>query len=196
MKKILISIMTIGIAAAMMGAGTFAYFTDTDTSPGNTFTTGTISIAISGDSFWDGHSPGSDITISDGNAIFNFATIMPGDTGFALIDCTIGGTATADLIIIASKTSGEDDLAAEIDVDIWLDDGTIGVGGTHETDDTDIFTGTLAGFIATGTYNVISDVTGLQPIIFEWSFTDDGNQNAVMGDSYAFGLVFEAKQPS
>jgi len=34
--------MAIGIVAAMLGAGTFAYFSDTEISTGNTFTTGTL----------------------------------------------------------------------------------------------------------------------------------------------------------
>lgn len=44
--------MTIGIAAAFLGAGTFAYFSDTETSTGNTFTAGTVDIAVDGDNPW------------------------------------------------------------------------------------------------------------------------------------------------
>lgn len=40
------SILAIGIAAAMLGAGTFAYFSDTETSSGNTFTAGTIDLTL------------------------------------------------------------------------------------------------------------------------------------------------------
>ena len=48
------SIMIIGIATAFLGAGTFSYFTDTEISTGNTFTAGTIDIAIDGQNPWTG----------------------------------------------------------------------------------------------------------------------------------------------
>ncbi|MCD6483058.1 MAG: hypothetical protein J7K83_02190 [Candidatus Aenigmarchaeota archaeon] len=38
--------MTIGIVAAMLGAGTFAYFSDTETSNGNTFTATSLDLKI------------------------------------------------------------------------------------------------------------------------------------------------------
>jgi predicted ribosomally synthesized peptide with SipW-like signal peptide len=44
--KILTSILAIGVAAAMLGTGTFAYFSDTVESDHNTFTAGTLSMAI------------------------------------------------------------------------------------------------------------------------------------------------------
>lgn len=191
MKKILISIMTMGIVAAMMGAGTFAYFTDTDTAPTNTFTAGNIAIAISGDSIWTGHS-GSDIVISDGSAIFNFDGIVPGDTGTADIDCTITGT--GDLYIDATETSGNALLASAIGVNVWLDDGT--VAGSHDAGDIDIeYGGTLSSFITTATsLKVDTGLTGTHTIIFEWTFTEtSGDQSSLMGETYVFGMTFEAR---
>ena len=41
-KQILLSIIAIGMIAAFLSAGTFAYFTDTETSSDNTFTAGTF----------------------------------------------------------------------------------------------------------------------------------------------------------
>ena len=46
MNKLLMSIMVIGIAALFLGAGTFAYFSDTETSTNNTFTAGTLDLDI------------------------------------------------------------------------------------------------------------------------------------------------------
>ena len=40
MKKILLSVVIIGVVAAMMGAGTFSYFSDSERMTGLTFTTG------------------------------------------------------------------------------------------------------------------------------------------------------------
>jgi predicted ribosomally synthesized peptide with SipW-like signal peptide len=46
MKKILVSLSIIGAVAAIVVGGTIAYFSDTQTSTGNTFTAGTIDITV------------------------------------------------------------------------------------------------------------------------------------------------------
>jgi predicted ribosomally synthesized peptide with SipW-like signal peptide len=46
MKKIMISIMTIGIAALFLGAGTISYFSDPEKVTGNVFTAGIIDISL------------------------------------------------------------------------------------------------------------------------------------------------------
>ena len=51
-KKILISLSVIGIVAAVAIGGTVAYFSDTETSTGNTFSTGVIDINIDGQNYW------------------------------------------------------------------------------------------------------------------------------------------------
>lgn len=48
MKKILISILAVAIVAALIGAGSFAYFTDTETSTLNVFTAGSLDLALQG----------------------------------------------------------------------------------------------------------------------------------------------------
>lgn len=52
MKKIIISLSIIGAVAAVAIGGTVAYFSDTETSTGNTFTAGTIDIAVNGSNPW------------------------------------------------------------------------------------------------------------------------------------------------
>lgn len=46
MKKILFSLMAIVLAVGIVGAGAFAYFSDVETSSGNTFTAGTLDMQI------------------------------------------------------------------------------------------------------------------------------------------------------
>ncbi len=45
-KKMLLSLLVIGVVSVSAGAGTWAYFSDTETSEGNTFTAGTLDIEI------------------------------------------------------------------------------------------------------------------------------------------------------
>jgi len=49
MKKIIISLAVIGIVAAIAVGGTYAYFSDTETSTGNTFTAGTLDLKVNGE---------------------------------------------------------------------------------------------------------------------------------------------------
>jgi len=51
-KKILFSIMAIALVGALVGAGVFAYFSDTETSTGNTFTAGTLDLEVDSENPW------------------------------------------------------------------------------------------------------------------------------------------------
>ncbi|MDP2967529.1 MAG: TasA family protein [bacterium] len=53
-KRILISLSVIGAVAALVIGGTIAYFSDTETSTGNTFTAGTIDISVDNANPWNG----------------------------------------------------------------------------------------------------------------------------------------------
>jgi len=57
MKKIIASLMAVVVAVGSIAVGTRAYFTDTETSTGNTFTTGTIDIAVDGQNPWSRSTP-------------------------------------------------------------------------------------------------------------------------------------------
>jgi len=52
-KKIVKSVLMIGAVLAMVGGATFALFSDTETSTGNTFTAGTIDIAVDDQNPWE-----------------------------------------------------------------------------------------------------------------------------------------------
>ena len=51
-KKLLFSLMAVALCSGMVGSS-FAYFTDVETSTGNTFTAGTLGLEIKDDSTWD-----------------------------------------------------------------------------------------------------------------------------------------------
>lgn len=57
MKKILISVMAIALVSAAAFGATRAFFTDTETNTGNTFSTGTIDIAVEGQNPWTRSTP-------------------------------------------------------------------------------------------------------------------------------------------
>ncbi|MCH8741871.1 hypothetical protein IH779_03135 [Patescibacteria group bacterium] len=81
-KKILISVSVIALVAAIGIGGTIAFFSDTETSTGNTFTAGSIDLKIGNDAWFNGQ-PQSQFTweLSDltNQLFFNYTDLKPGD---------------------------------------------------------------------------------------------------------------------
>jgi len=95
-KRILISLSVIGAVAAIAVGGTIAYFSDTETSTGNTFTAGTLDLKV--DSTCHYYQNGQSVTCIDGNwektdlgvqKFFNFTDVKPGDSGEDTISLTV-----------------------------------------------------------------------------------------------------------
>ncbi len=78
-KKIATSLMSIAGAFAIAGGATFAYFTDTAVSTGNTFAAGSLDINIKD-------------TSEELNAPFDVEGMMPGDTAVRYLTITNDGT--------------------------------------------------------------------------------------------------------
>jgi predicted ribosomally synthesized peptide with SipW-like signal peptide len=80
-KKILVSVMVIAVACALVGGGIYAYFSDTETSEGSTFTAGTLNLVPS----TSGTGPGGKYTVTAGGDGVNgkvvFTTLAPEDSG-------------------------------------------------------------------------------------------------------------------
>jgi len=82
MNKILLSIMTMGIAAALMGVGTFAVWEHSETSSANTIGTLSFSNTMSADVYDVNNDPPSGTPTTkniQATTIFNVANVGPGD---------------------------------------------------------------------------------------------------------------------
>ena len=79
MKKILVSLSIIGVVAALAVGGTIAYFSNTETSTGNTFTAGTIDLQIDYQCGDVCYYPFKDL--GAGDDFFDYCDLKPGDTG-------------------------------------------------------------------------------------------------------------------
>ncbi|MFA4998513.1 MAG: TasA family protein [Candidatus Paceibacterota bacterium] len=79
MKKILISLSIIGAVAAIAVGGTIAYFSDTETSTGNTFTAGTLVFNIND-------------PVAAGHQVFSVTNMKPGDVKTSYLVVTNDGT--------------------------------------------------------------------------------------------------------
>jgi len=122
-KKILISLSVIALAAAITVGGTIAYFSDTETSTGNTFTAGAIDLTIDNTSYaidytipdFDG--PTGALVASPLNTwslvdltvekFFNFVDLKPGDFGEDTISIHVNNNDS--YVCAAARITADDD---------------------------------------------------------------------------------------
>ena len=83
MKKILLSAVVVVAAAAVVVGATTAFFTDTETSTGNTFTAGAIDLKIDNSAWYNGvavqGSTWQPKDLGEGDFFFNLSDLKPGD---------------------------------------------------------------------------------------------------------------------
>ena len=142
MKKILTSISIIGITAAVALSATMSYFSDTETSTGNSFTAGTIDLEVGNMSYLNGQcSPNTSWLLSNltDQLFFNFEDLKPGMEGEDTVSLHLNGnkawacfditlTGTPENICIEPEedaTCGTNDgeLQNELQFVFWADDG-------------------------------------------------------------------------
>jgi len=83
-KKILISLGIIAVVSALAIGGTVAYFSDTETSTGNTFAAGSIDLKIDNHSWYNGKYQSQlswEPKDLEDELFFNFSDLKPGDWG-------------------------------------------------------------------------------------------------------------------
>lgn len=121
MKKIIISLSIIGAAAAIAIGATTAYFSDTETSQGNTFTAGAIDLKIDSKATYNGQSvPAATWELKDliptADKFFNFTDIKPGDSGENTISLhVINNDAWACVNIIPTKNDDVSSVEPELE---------------------------------------------------------------------------------
>lgn len=109
-RRILMSVLAISITLALVGGATFALFQDTETSSGNTFTSGTLDLKIK-----DGNQVWSDgITVAE----WTMSNMIPGVTTCAgSIDLREIGSLTADHLKISCSYTVTD--APDVESDTY-----------------------------------------------------------------------------
>jgi len=196
MKKILFSIATIAVVGALGFAATNAFFTDTETSTGNTFTAGTLDLNIGSECHYykDGVSvacpTGSNWTLKNklitGDKFFNFTDIKPGDYGENTITfkvLTNPAWMCANMNITQNSTLGK-----YLNLFWWIDSNGNNV---YETGEKVLYGGplTIDGWLAlTGV--IIPGQIGALPLTFADSYmnwitwpTTPGNTTPIPGDA-------------
>lgn len=158
-RRIIASLLVIGVVGATAAGTTFALFSDTETSSGNTFAAGEIDLRVDWNESYNGEFVEEQELTDNPGAIFNLTDVKPGDEGEATVSLHVGSnpayvtlnsTQTANLEngctepeaevdqTCADPGQGEGELGNFLRFIIWNDDGD----NVRQEDEEVIFNGT------------------------------------------------------
>lgn len=178
-KKTLLSVLIVGVVATVAGAGTWAAFSDTETSSGNTFTAGTLDLKLNG---------------LDGITGFSIADVAPNDQGTAgTVNVKNDGTIPGNLIVssanIVETENGMNDAEQAVD---FTADGELGSAITISIYDGAnlLYQGSVAGLSGAD----LGSLAGAEEktLTINYAVSDAGNE--IQSDILAFDLVFTLNQ--
>ena len=194
------SLMTIALVSALIGGGIFAYFSDVETSTGNTFTAGTLDLNLDG-----GNTNVVKFTVSD---------VKPGDSGGGSWTVANVGSIAGYLdleSISVSEAIGTTTDPEEADEPTGVDTIQLGTylmvhlfvdtnnNGSWDAGEADIF-GTDAAPAAINTIAAsyaldlsLAATGGTNYITLVWS-VGTGTDNRIQGDSVTLDITFELQQ--
>ena len=220
--RILMSILMIGVVAMAAGAGTLAFFSDTEESTGNTFTAGTLDLKVDWNESYNGTVIETQGETDNPGAIFDLSDVKPGDYGEATISLHVYGNDAYGIMTIIPTSNddvsstepeldaGDDEdnptdewdgeLAQNMSVVIWLDDGD----NVHEDGETVLYQGTLPDDPEEVLKLIIDadpGTTGIQPleacttyyIGIKWSI-DSEVGNIIQSDKFTADISFYTEQ--
>jgi predicted ribosomally synthesized peptide with SipW-like signal peptide len=213
MKKILMSLLSISLVASAAVSATQAYFSDTETSTGNTFAAGKIDLEL-----------GNSVALP-----FSVPNVVPGESGEGKVTLTnvagsISGKLNVSLENLVKLENGIIESEEGLNGEYTPDSGELGMflnfvafvdvnkNGNFDSGDVQLaYNGALpytqinyfAGWKANGlrSWNNVVTLGGGESVdlIIKWEFpteSQDGNysQNISMTDSLEFDLVFGLEQ--
>lgn len=207
MKKIIGLTIAAVLIIGMVGGGTWAYFSDTESTTGNTFTAGTLNLDLSG--------------VGTEGVSFTFDNVVPGSSGnltWEIVNTgSIEGYVDLENISVVnaenydaatddaeaeddsdtSDASGGGELGANLDVVLFWDDGS-GTGatagnGAQEGSEATIYSGDLDSISGSIGANYSLGTGSTSYISMTWS-VGTGVDNQIMGDSATLDLDVELAQ--
>ncbi|RST72737.1 cell division protein FtsN [Siminovitchia acidinfaciens] len=184
-KKFGMGMMSVALGAALIGGGTYAYFSDTETSQ-NTFAAGTLDLSLSP------------------TEIINVKDMAPGDSFLRDFELGNGGTLDIDKVLLETDYTVKDakgdntgDFGEHIQVEFLYNmdnfDEVI-----FETTLADLKNMTPEAISQNIFYPELGDkglpVGKTHDLIVQFSFMDKGDQNQFQGDSLELTWKFNATQ--
>jgi predicted ribosomally synthesized peptide with SipW-like signal peptide len=200
-KKLIISLSVIGVVAAIAIGGTIAYYNDTETSTGNTFTAGTLNLQVGGEdpTTWsystEDIKPGDEdkefVTLQntgslDGYLHITFANLINDEMGCPEPEQNEGGDTTC-----GNPGPNEGELAENLDILIYLDEN----GNTNFELGTDtlIYQGKVKGILQGDLFNYFLSSGDSKKFRIEWEL-DSSVGNIVQSDKTGYDINFELTQ--
>lgn len=198
-KRILMSLLMIGVAVIVAIGGTVAYFSDTETSTGNTFTAGTLNLNLT-----DASENGTESE----TATWVFGNIAPGGSGGAILTVQNTGSINGylDLSSISatnvegtnpeSETSSGTVLSDKLLVYMFWD---VNGNGVYDAGDTYVY-GTAGTPLAlsgiSSSYNSNYAIVGPSTtyLSMNWTWTSTATDNDVQGDITTLTFTVELDQ--
>ncbi len=196
-KKIIISLSVIGVVVAIAIGGTIAYYNDTETSTGNTFTAGTLNLQVGNDdpTGWNfqvsdikpGDSGSQEVILQntgslDGYLHVTFANLIDEDVSCPEPESEVDSTCGAGL---------DGELAENLDILIYLDED-----GSTEFElgtDTLIYQGKVRGILQGDLFNYYLAAGASKDFRIKWQLASSVG-NIVQSDKSGYDINFELTQ--
>ena len=207
MKKILMSLMTIALVIGLVGAGTVAYFSDTETSTGNTFTAGKLNLKVDGldganvvkftvANTYPGASGGGTWTLLNAGSLAGYVDLE--NISVANAENYDANTNEAEAVddLDTSNETGGGELGVNLDVVLFWDDGTGGGtagNGIQDGTEATIYSGDLDSIAGNYEANYLLNDGATTYISMTWSIDTNVN-NQIQGDSATLDITFELAQ--
>jgi len=216
MKRILLSLATVTFLVGAGAYATRAFFSDTETSTGNTFVAGSIDLQVDNTSYYNGLTgileayPAATWQKTDltNQLFFNFVDIKPGDLGEDTVSLAVSNNPSwvcADLAITVNDDvtctdsemaddqdctapgMGTGDLASQLNFIFWADDGD----NVLETDEQVLTQGPASNVLSGVTWALVDSTTNV------WG---EGvgkpmapNTDYYLGKAWCFGVLTESR---
>ncbi len=190
-KKILASIVVIGLLGFALGWGTYSLFSDTETSSGNTFTAGTLDLKVDGK--------------DDPNVVkyFDVGNVKPGDSGSQVIALSNTGTLDGTAKIHIKDVTNTEGANPEPETDT-TEPGDLGTVllitiqyDANNDGDYDDAGETIVTSTPINSLNSLTNVLGLlgagasRNLKISWTVSGG---NEIMGDIVTFKIEFSLEQ--
>ncbi len=209
MKRLLVSLLVISSIASAGFALSNAFFSDTETSVGNTFAAGKVDLLIGNDSYYNGNVSGVTSfplgNLSENTLFFNFDDIKPSDWGEDTITLQVDDNnawVCADLSLTANleNTCNEPELLDEplcqsndigelgdaVNFAFWVDDGD----NVYELNESLFASGSATQLLTQSTWALADSQSNIfpdRPLI--------GGQEYYIGKYWCFGQLTPVPQP-
>jgi len=203
MKALLMSLVAVALVGGLAGGGLFAYFSDTETSTGNTFTAGTIDITLEGDIGEAVHAsiPQDFKPCETGYLIFTITNVgeNPADLWKLIYGVVDDGGILSEPEEVAEAGCPVDDISSVVLFDLWIENDTNPDDHDFNPDQGDVMLipeseGLTVGDVADHyIYLGVLDPTESMTIVQSFHLAGDAG-NEYQGDTFTFNEDFYAQQ--